>query len=186
MWPMLASLIPGALKGIWNLGSQWLENRRKISEAKGDLEAQKVTLSSQLEIARLQATVAKTEQDGAWENVQATNSNSSWKDEFWTLILALPMVLVTISPLVDMVMDPEPYQKGALITAAQTSLEAFNGFPDWYVLLISVAVGAAFGVRIWDRFRSERGRLVVASGNNGRGDSQPAPVRDAIEQKIDK
>lgn len=186
MWPMLASLIPGALKGVWNLGSQWFENRRKISEAKGELEAKKVELSSQLEIAKLQATVSKAEQDGAWENTQATNSSSSWKDEFWTLILALPMVLVTVSPLVDMIMDPEPYQKGALITAAQTSLKAFDAFPDWYVLLISVAVGAAFGVRIWDRFRSERGRLVVASGDGSGNAGQPAPVRDAVEQKIDK
>lgn len=186
MWPMLASLIPGALKGVWNLGSQWFENRRKISEAKGELEAKKVELSSQLEIAKLQATVSKAEQDGAWENTQATNSNSSWKDEFWTLILALPMVLVTVSPLVDMIMDPEPYQKGALITAAQTSLKAFDAFPDWYVLLISVAVGAAFGVRIWDRFRSERGRLVVASGDGSGNTGRSAPVRDAVEQKIER
>lgn len=186
MWPMLASLIPGALKGIWNLGSQWLENRRKISEVKGDLEAKKVELSSQLEIAKLQATVAKTEQDGVWENTQATNSNNSWKDEFWTLILSLPMILVTVSPLIDMFMDPEPYQKGALIQAAMTSLAAFDKFPDWYVLLISVAVGAAFGVRVWDRFRASRGRLVITGGDNSGGRPEPAPVRDAIEQKIDK
>lgn len=186
MWPMLASLIPGALKGVWNLGSQWFENRRKISEAKGELEAKKVELSSQLEIAKLQATVSKAEQDGTWENTQALNSNTSLKDEYWTAILSLPMLSITVSPFIDLLMDPEPYKSGDLIKATESSLMAFEKFPDWYVVLLFVAVGAAFGVRIWDKFRSSNGRIVFVGRDDTRDGPQPAPVRDAVEQKFDK
>lgn len=186
MWSLLASLVPAALKGVWDLGGQWLENRRKISEAKGELEAKKTELTGRIELTRLESGIEKMKQDGAWESIQATNSGNSWKDELWTVILALPLVLVTISPLVDMWMDPEPYSQGALITATQTSLKALDSFPDWYVVLLFVAVGAAFGVRIWDRFRTQNGRLTFVGSDSGGRTSEPAPVRGAVEQKIDK
>lgn len=195
MFQLIAGLIPGALKGIWNLGSQWLENKRAVSEVKGQLDVKKFELSSQIELARLQASIEKTQQDGLWENTQAINSGSSWKDELWTIILSFPIITITLAPFIDLLMDPEPYKAGSLLLAVNASLKAFESAPEWYVVLLFVAVGSAFGVRIWERFSSKNGRLVFSGGNDTGNrpqsvpinqDQPPAPVRDAIEQKFDK
>lgn len=163
----LLNLIPGILKGAWNLGSQWLENKRLVSEAKGQIEAQKQLAQNQIDLARLQGSIEKAKQEGSWELSQSVNSAHSLKDELWTFILALPIFLVTISPIVDLIMSDGPYQQGSLVTAAVAAAKGYELFPDWYVYLVFVAVGSAFGVRIWDRFGgSSNGKTVIIRNTN--------------------
>ena len=172
----LMGLIPGALKGLWNLGATWLDNKRNVAEIKGQLDLKKATLENELQLVSMQNSLEKAKQDGAWESIQAVNSNTSLKDEWWTLILSLPMFLVTISPLVDVLLAPGDYVPGSLLTAATAAVAAYDKFPDWYVVMVSVAIGAAFGVRIFDRFRSKDGRVVFV-GNDPDSSRDRPPVK---------
>lgn len=179
----LMGLIPGALKGLWNLGATWLDNKRNVAEIKGQLELKKATLENELQLASMQHNLEKTKQDGAWESIQAANSNTSLKDEWWTFILSMPMFLVTISPLIDILLAPGDYVPGSLLRAATAAVAAYGDFPDWYVVMVSVAIGAAFGVRIFDRFRSQNGRVVFTgdSPDSGR-DRPPVKAKDETSQ----
>lgn len=110
MWKTALSLV-GNLFGI---GSDYLANKR---EEKKEIHTQKMV---------------KLQQEGDWENIHATNSGVSWKDEFWTIIFAIPLVLCFIPDTVGYV---------------TLGFEALKGTPDWYRYCLLTLVGASVGVR---------------------------------------
>lgn len=71
-----------------------------------------------------------------WERIQAENGKHSWKDEFWTVTLAIPAI-------------------GCFIPGgAEIMTEGFialKQMPDFYQYWLGVAVLAAFGIRIKNR-----------------------------------
>ena len=67
--------------------------------------------------------------DADWETKMAIASGSSWKDEFWTLVLAVPLFCLGYA---DRVRD---------------SFVALDTLPDWYQYLLFLAVSASFGIR---------------------------------------
>ncbi len=71
-----------------------------------------------------------------WEAIQAENSNHSWKDEFWTVILAVPLVLCFI---------PE------FVPNIQAGFAALEEMPEFYQYWLGVAVLTSFGVRFTKR-----------------------------------
>lgn len=172
----LITLIPDILKGVWSLGGQMVENMKNVSAAKADLESKKQSLLAELELTKLQSQVEKVKTDGSWELSQSEASSHSWKDEWWTLIISLPMVLITISPIVDVFMATGPYIPGSLAKAALEAAKAFDAFPDWYISVCYIAIGAAFGVRTWDRFSRRNGKLVLlGSGSQSSDDPNTTP-----------
>ena len=70
--------------------------------------------------------------EAEWEKIMAEGSKSSWKDEFWTIILAIPLVLCFIPSTV-------PYIKEGFVV--------LETMPDYYRLWLGMAIGAAFAVR---------------------------------------
>lgn len=99
-------------------------------------ERKKVKLESDIAIAqaKTKAQINKIETgqkaDIAWENLSI--NQSGWKDEWWTLILSIPMIMCFIPGLVDYV---------------QAGFKALNETPDWYQYSVGVAIASAFGVR---------------------------------------
>ena len=71
-----------------------------------------------------------------WEQIQAENGKHSWKDEFWTIVLSIPAVGCFIPG------GAEVMVKG---------FEAMEAMPDFYQYWLSVAVLAAFGIRVIKR-----------------------------------
>jgi len=71
-----------------------------------------------------------------WENIQAENSATSWKDEFWTVILSIPLVLCFFPDYVQ------------YINAGFVVLETM---PDFYQYWLGVAILTSFGVRFAKR-----------------------------------
>lgn len=95
--------------------------------------------------AKAKATVIVTEAKSIadWERTQAENAGQSWKDEFWTLLIALPIPFVfwpTTRPWVE-----DGF--AALATA-----------PDWYLWAIAASISASFGIRagLFERFTGGR------------------------------
>ena len=71
-------------------------------------------------------------QDSNWENIQAGNSGSSWKDEWFTLLFSIPCILAFYEPAVPVVMQ---------------GFSVLEGMPEWYKAFLGAAVAASFGLR---------------------------------------
>jgi len=104
----------GIAKGLLALGSTVLEGKRKKQEAKDNHIAKKI------------------EQDGDWESIHAKGAQHSWKDEFWTIIFAIPMVLAFIP--------------GMELWVAK-GFAALSNTPEWYRWSIAALVGSSVGIR---------------------------------------
>ena len=113
---MLQALI-GPIAG---LAKTFLENRHEKSQA---------THRAKMEILANTAT---------WEEKMADASASSWKDEFWTLVLAVPLFCLGYSVVAN---DP------AVLERVADSFDALAALPDWYQYLLFLAVSASFGIR---------------------------------------
>lgn len=85
---------------------------------------------------QVQRVMNSDDQVAEWEKIQAENGKYSWKDEFWTIILAVPAILCFM---------PEHV---ADVTAGFTALKTM---PTFYQYWLGVAILTAFGVRITKR-----------------------------------
>ena len=94
--------------------------------------------------AKTEAMIArmanKASADVAWENLSI--ENAGWKDEWFTLMLSVPVVMCFIP-------GGAPYvQAGFAALSAST--------PEWFTYAFLVAVGSSFGVRKLTDFMSLR------------------------------
>lgn len=112
-----------------NLVGGYLNNKHEQSQAKHE--------------ARLQVI----QNDADWETKMAIASGSSWKDEFWTIVLAVPLFCLGWSVVVD---DP------AILDRVSDSFSALDTLPDWYQYLLFLAVSASFGIRGADKLMQLR------------------------------
>jgi hypothetical protein len=67
-----------------------------------------------------------------WESIQAENGRYSWKDEFWTIVLAIPLVMCFIPSLV-------PY--------VQAGFVVLKTMPPFYQAWLGVAILSSFGIK---------------------------------------
>lgn len=104
-------------------------------------ERRKIKLESdtRIETARTDSIIKRLETgqkaDIKWENLSI--QNAGWKDEFWTLVLAIPAILCF-------------FPWGAELVAE--GFKALTLTPTWYQTIFAVAVGSAFGVRTFTNF----------------------------------
>jgi hypothetical protein len=79
--------------------------------------------------AKHQAKLQVIQNDADWESKMAAASASSWKDEFWTIVLAVPLFCLGYSVVVD---DP------AILERVSNSFSALDTLPDWYQYLLKL------------------------------------------------
>ena len=108
--PILSKVIDG--------GTRYLQKRQEISEAKHTVR---------MEIESKKATA-----DIDWDQIMARNSQNSWKDEYLTIVITMPFILLFL-----------PWTR----EFAEQGFLALNGIDDRYWYLFGVAVAAIFGVR---------------------------------------
>ena len=70
--------------------------------------------------------------DGNWEVEQAKAAATSWKDEWFTICLSIPMVLAFFPPAIDLVMD---------------GFRVLNQMPEYYKAFLGAAIAASFGLK---------------------------------------
>jgi hypothetical protein len=71
-----------------------------------------------------------------WESIQAENSGHSWKDEFWTVILSIPLVLCFVPEYVEYIKE---------------GFEVLKSMPEFYQYWLGVAILTSFGIRFTKR-----------------------------------
>ena len=80
--------------------------------------------------------------DANWEEKMASATDKSWKDEFWSIILALPIIAVAYGVAMD---NP------AVIERLTAAFDTLNSLPEWYQYLLFIAVSASFRLKSADK-----------------------------------
>lgn len=109
---MLQLLIGGLVEGV----KGYFGHKKAKTEAKRAVEIEGI------------------QKDSDWEQTQAKNSGSSWKDEHWTLVLTPPLILVFFP---------------STAPAVQQGFTVLGELPEYYQYLLFVAIGSSFGVKVW-------------------------------------
>ena len=124
---MLQALIGpvSGLIGSW-MDSKTEEQRGKSAVAKAKAEAE----------AKVMVSAATSTAD--WEKLMAKGSQSSWKDEWLTILFSIPLILAFTG------------EWGRIIVAE--GFAALEVMPDWYQYTLGVIVAASFGVRSATKF----------------------------------
>ena len=89
-----------------------------------------------------QRKINSIQNDADWESKMANATKDSWKDEFWSIILALPLLAVAYSVTMDDV---------SIIDRVNQGFAALNSLPEWYQYLLFIAVSASFGLKSADK-----------------------------------
>jgi hypothetical protein len=68
----------------------------------------------------------------------ADASAHSWKDEFWTIILSIPIFMVGYAIAINDV---------SVIDRVDAGFQALSKLPEWYQYLLFIAISSSFGIR---------------------------------------
>jgi len=109
---------------VVSLGKIWLEGKQELSKAKQ--EAKLVTTKAQAEIM---SKVAKGELE--WNQTMAQASNNSWKDEWLTILVSIPLILAFTG-------HEDIVSRG---------FAALESMPDFYKTAVGVVFAASFGIQ---------------------------------------
>jgi len=106
---------------------------------KGKADAQAATAKLKLTEAEAKAKILLSKETSIadWERIMAEGSRSSWKDEYFVVILSIPLILCWI-----------PGAEGWV----DRGFEQLSKAPDWYFYSLGIAISASFGVRGIQKF----------------------------------
>jgi hypothetical protein len=118
-------MIQALIGPVANLAGSWLQGKADKNAANAEL---KLTEAK----AKAQILMSKETSVADWERIMAEGSRSSWKDEWFVIILSIPLVLCWV-----------PGAEGWV----DRGFEQLNKAPDWYFYSLGLAISASFGVR---------------------------------------
>ena len=106
--------------GIVSLGSEWLKRRGEKTQAKHERE------------------LAKIEHEKNWDEIHASNAGSSWKDEWFVIVLSIPMIGAFTPDLVPHIRE---------------GFEVLESMPEYYKIFLGSAIGASFGIKALSKWK---------------------------------
>lgn len=107
---------------------------------KGKADAQAAAANLKLVEAETKAAIMKSAatSEAEWEKIMAQGSQSSWKDEWLTILFSIPLILSFCG---------EWGRK-----TVEDGFAALQGMPEWYQYTVGVIVAASFGIRSATKF----------------------------------
>ena len=99
---------------LGGLATQWIQGKQEEAKAKQEVKLR---------------TIQATE---SWDELQAKNANTSWKDEWFTILLSIPLIMAFIPSLV-------PYVEAGFVV--------LDSMPEYYKAFLAAAVAASFGMK---------------------------------------
>ena len=121
--PVISDIINGVASGF----KSWNDGRVRIKEAK----INSIVKRYEVEAVHLAKTL---EAETNWDIEALRQSQYSWKDEWFTILLSLPFIGAFIPEIQEYVL---------------TGFNYLNQTPDWYRWAFLGAVCASFGLRWW-------------------------------------
>lgn len=100
--------------GVTNLIGTWMKHRQERSQAKHEAKLVRI------------ANVA------TWEQQAQQNAETSFKDEFWTIVLAIPCIGAFLPFMVPHIM---------------AGFDVLEQMPNYYKAFVGASIGASFGYR---------------------------------------
>lgn len=88
--------------------------------------------------AKHEAKINVIQNDANWEQTMAAASGNSYKDEFWTIILSIPIFMVGYAIAANDV---------TVIDRVHLGFAALSELPEWYQYLLFIAISSSFGIR---------------------------------------
>ncbi len=115
---------------IASLAGTWLE---------GKVETKKAETGAKVAKARAEAVIMEKKATGEidWDLEMAKGSQSSWKDEWLTILFSIPLILAFIPGMEEVVAN---------------GFAQLQAMPQWYQYSLGVIVAASFGVRSATKF----------------------------------
>ena len=123
---MLAALIGP----IADLAGTWMS---------GKVEEKKAQSATKVAKAQAEAIVMQKKATGEidWDLEMAKGSQSSWKDEWLTILFSIPLILAFTPGMEDLV---------------RNGFQQLEQMPEWYQYSLGIIVAASFGVRSATKF----------------------------------
>ncbi len=118
---------------IWAAISAALGLGKEAVQARGRLKIAEIEAKARIAEARATAAQKAADHDAAWEKLALSDAATSWKDEWWTILLAIPLVLAFIPGM-------PPY--------IEAGFAALDETPEWYRWGLLAAISFAFGRRV--------------------------------------
>jgi hypothetical protein len=117
-------MILSFLRPVANVAKVWFEGRAEKAQ---------MELQAKLEIAKAKAAIAQKVATGEleWNQTMAEASSSSWKDEWLTILVSIPLILAFTGH-EDIVMR---------------GFAALDTMPDYYKTAVGVVFAASFGIQ---------------------------------------
>ncbi|MBV1862996.1 MAG: hypothetical protein KUG74_01050 [Rhodobacteraceae bacterium] len=115
----------GFFRELLGIGKEAIAARKEIKVAEHGLKVAHIN-------AQAAAATRLAEAESGWEQMALQDAQSSWKDEFWTIVLALPLIASFL-----------PWLQG-YVAAGFASLE---GVPVWYKWGLFAAWSLAFATK---------------------------------------
>ena len=114
------SILTALIGPIADIGKTFLNNRAEEKQAKH------------------QAKMSVIQNDADWESKMAGASAHSWKDEFWTIVLAIPIFMVGYAIIAgDM----------SIVDRTKQAFQTLNELPEWYQYLLFICISSSFGIK---------------------------------------
>ena len=123
-------MIQALLGGLTELAGGWLKG-------KADKQAAEAKLKLTEAEAKAKIMLSKETSIADWERIMAQNSGTSWKDEYFVIVLSIPMILCFIPGLEGVV---------------EHGFTQLSKAPDWYMYALLTAISASFGIRGFKQF----------------------------------
>ena len=119
---------------IANLAGTWLS---------GKVEEKKAQSATKVAKAQAEAIVMQKKATGEidWDLEMAKGSQSSWKDEWLTILFSIPLILAFVPGMEEVVGN---------------GFANLQAMPEWYQYSLGVIVAASFGVRSATKFFGKR------------------------------
>jgi hypothetical protein len=160
----LPTWLGGILSGGFSIISEWAKGwqERKVMQAQHKVKMAEIKIIG----AENRAMLDKT-QEVNWDQAMSQGSMTSWKDEYWTIILSIPMVGCFIPKVAPYILE---------------GFKVLQQTPDWYKAAVGLAIGAAFGYR---KFADWNMKKYLKQGANG-GSEGPAPKPEHKSFKLSR
>jgi hypothetical protein len=76
-----------------------------------------------------------------YEIVAQKNMKDSWRDEWFTILLSVPLLIVFLAIFLN---------KPEWVAKLKEGFDVLNSLPDWYIYALLAAIASSFGIKVTD------------------------------------
>jgi len=119
---------------MWNVLSQVIGTGFKVMQTRSQTKQIKAMAEQKHYEKMMQGEIQ-------YEVAKQNAMDNSWRDEWFTILLSLPLIIVFLSIFLN---------KPEWITKLKEGFETLNQLPDWYIYALLAAIASSFGMKVTD------------------------------------